>query len=386
MKNKTIIMSLLSIFVLLILLFPFKAVAKIYHAQSYSPMLEHVILYPGDIIDFSNVNEVGRNFYLFLNGEKLSNDCFSSSESCLKQYTVTNKMIYVSPIFYDEVYDYNTNRSPFKLEFFKLEEDDNKIYFFKSREDDYRPGDVVYYKSGDIILFTHSLGGNTNYYIYDENDNLIETKQFESSFSQIKRLPKINNKDVYWKCEYIIGGGYSLPEPHFTPFIYTEPKIELKCDKNEIKYGEKSSCEVYLECSHKISKLNFSINKQYLMISNIAFFDSVVNSGDDNKNIKLTINDDSFCNEKRVIMTFDVEGTKDSNYLDKVSLSNIEYTDEIVSANYNDLDSNLNIISTKNLISNPKTGTRMIFIIIPIIILLIVGILSVFKKKNKATN
>ena len=89
---------------------------------------------------------------------------------------------------------------------------------------------------------------------------MIETKQFESSFSQIKRLPKINNKDVYWKCEYIIGGGYSLPEPHFTPFEYTEPKIELKCDKDRINYGEKTKCEVYLESFYKMSNLNISIN------------------------------------------------------------------------------------------------------------------------------
>ena len=380
MKNKRIVISSLSLFALLIILCPLMVEAKTYYAQSYSPMLEHVILYPGDIIDFSNVNEVGRNFYLFLNGEKLSNDCFSSSESCLKQYTVTNKMIYINVMNYSDI-----SHSSFKLQFYKLEDDDNQIYYYKSGEENYNPGDVVYYKSGDLILFTHIAGGYTRYFIFDENDNLIETMNFSSGLPLIKRLPKINNKDVYWKCEYIQGGSYSLPEPYFTPIDYTEPKIELKCDKDKINYGEKTKCEVSIECTHVLNKLEFSMNQKNLKFTNYSFLNGITNTGNNNS-IKLNITDNNICNEKKTIMTFDVEGTKNSTYLDKLSLNDIEYTDELLTAKYNDLDSNLNIISTNNIISNPKTGTRIMFIIIPIIILLIVGILSVFKKKNKATN
>ena len=85
-------------------------------------------------------------------------------------------------------------------------------------------------------------------------------------------------------------------------------------------------------------------------------------------------------------MTFDVEGTKDNTYLDKITLRNVEFTDEILSGNYKDLDSNLNVISTKETISNPKTGIKLLFIIIPILLLIIVGTISLFIKKKKATN
>ena len=375
MKNKRIVISSLSLFALLIILCPLMVEAKTYYAQSYSPMLEHVILYPGDIIDFSNVNEDGRNFYLFLNGEKLSNDCFSSSESCLKQYTVTDKMIYINLMNYSDI-----SHSSFKLQFYKLEDDDNQIYYYKSREENYNPGDVVYYKSGDLILFTHYAGGYTSYYIFDENDNLIETMNFSSGLPLIKRLPKINNKDVYWKCEYIQGGSYSLPEPYFTPIDYTEPKIELKCDKDKINYGEKTNCEVCIECTHVLNKLEFSMNQKDLKFTNYSFSNGITNTGNNNS-IKLNITDNNICNEKKTIMTFEVEGTKDSTYLDNISLNNIEYTDEVLTAKYDDLDSDLNIVSTKPL-KNPETGIRTLFIIMPILILLVVSGLNILRRKK----
>ena len=84
-------------------------------------------------------------------------------------------------------------------------------------------------------------------------------------------------------------------------------------------------------------------------------------------------------------MTFDVEGTKDSTYLDNISLGNIEYTDEVVTAKYNNLNSDLNIISTKPL-TNPETGVKALFIIMPILLLIFIGLVNIFMNKKKTTN
>ena len=284
-------------------------------------------------------------------------------------------MIYINLMNYSDI-----SHSSFKLQFYKLEDDDNQIYYYKSREENYNPGDVVYYKSGDLILFTHYAGGYTSYYIFDENDNLIETMNFSSGLPLIKRLPKINNKDVYWKCEYIQGGSYSLPEPYFTPIDYTEPKIELKCDKDKINYGEKTNCEVCIECTHVLNKLEFSMNQKDLKFTNYSFSNGITNTGNNNS-IKLNITDNNICNEKKTIMTFEVEGTKDSTYLDNISLNNIEYIDEVLTAKYDDLDSDLNIVSTKPL-KNPETGIRTLFIIMPILILLVVSGLNILRRKK----
>ena len=174
---------------------------------------------------------------------------------------------------------------------------------------------------------------------------------------------------------------YNFPTSTFTPIEYTEPKIELKCDKDKINYGEKTKCEVYLESPYKMSNLNFSINQKNLKLSNISYLDGVTNSSNDNQNMKLSFGDDNSFIEKKVIMTFDVEGTKNSTYLDNISLGNIEYTDEVVTAKYENLNSDLNIISTKPL-TNPETGIRTLFIIMPILVLLVVGGLSVIRRKE----
>ena len=97
--------------------------------------------------------------------------------------------------------------------------------------------------------------------------------------------------------------------------------------------------------------------------------------------MKLTFSDDSIFNEKRVIMTFEVEGTKDATYLENIALNNIEYTDEIVTAKYDNLDSNLNIVSTKP-VTNPKTGIKPLFVIMPILLLVVIGGLSVIRRKE----
>lgn len=326
-----------------------------------------VVLNPGDILDFNyTTNE--SIYYLYLENDLISPNCFGIDNQCSKQIEVKEKMLYYRYDFHG--YDCN-------YYFYKIGENEQLINI-----NDYT--NEEYYQSGDILFFT-SNNSQKLAFVYNENSTLIESLFFGNRFPRVYRLPKINGKNVYWKNSIYDDGLYANHSSHFIPIDYTEPKIELKCDKDKINYGEKTKCEVCIECTHAINKLEFSMNQKDLKFSNYSFSNGVTNSGNNNS-IKLNITDNNICNEKKTIMTFDVESTKDTNYLDKITLKNLAYTDEILTGNYNDLDSNLNIISVKDNISNPKTGTRMIFIIIPIIILLIVGILSVFKKKNKATN
>lgn len=360
--------SFLLILMLSIVIIPLNINAKTHHMSDniYSPWIYPLeIIEPGDILDFSDC--YSRN--IFIDGEKI-NGCFGRLNECSLQYTANNRMIY-SLVFArpeaTEVY-FNT-----------LSENQEILIYNDSTEDGY-------YKTGDVIAFYTELGPNDMaFYVYDENDDLIIEYNYTSSRPLTYKLPKINGKDVYWKLESFKtpGNYFSGKCPHFTPFEYTEPKLELKCNKDSIKYGEKANCELCLECVHNISNLNFSLNQKDLKFSNLKYSSNINNIGDNNR-IQLSINDENICNEKKTIMTFDVEATKDDTYLDKIALNDIEYVDEIVQAKYEDLDSDLNIISNKPS-TNPKTGTELLFIILPFIVLIIIGTIYTLKTKKKTT-
>ena len=63
--------------------------------------------------------------------------------------------------------------------------------------------------------------------------------------------------------------------------------------------------------------------------------------------------------------------------------------DEIIfntsNSKYDNLDSDLIITATKPLI-NPETGIKTIFVIIPILLLVIIGLTSIFMNKNRTTD
>ena len=339
----------------------------------YGPDNQNVVEFlPGDEIVF-NIDEGN----VYIDGVKASDECYGLS--CSRNiYTVTKKMYFSYEKAWSKKIDFVTN------------EDGNSTYLYSNAMNG------KYYKSGDLIVFKgldyYSSGINPR--IYDKEDNLLYYYNtfafaFDNFYSYdgqeqgyfLMKLPKVEEKDTYWKVSILNDGSYGYPSPHFTPFDYSEPIVELKCDKDEINYGEKTRCEVCLECSSKMRKLNFLINHNNLKLSNISYLEGVTNSSDDNQTINLSFGANSNFLEKRVIMTFDVEGTKNSTYLDNISLGNIEYTDEVVTAKYNNLNSDLNIISTKPL-TNPETGIKALFVVIPILILLIVSGMSTIRKKK----
>ena len=389
MKNRNLYFITAILMLTIMFIFPIKIEAKTYvTTQKPNMIMEKEILEPGYVIDFSNSSyshSKYSRYYIYLENELITDNCFGVEDTCLQQFVVEERMIFQRKISSEE----NANTTSYGINFYKLKPDEKLLTLDISSEkywQDYV--DEHYYKSGDIIKMeiNHGLNTSIGYYVLDNQEHIIESGGFIWEIPGLIRLPQIDGKDVYWINHIIMSGGiYNYPTLNFIPFEYTEPKIELKCDKDKINYGEKTKCEVCIECTHVLNKLEFSMNQKDLKFSNFIFSNGITNTGNNNS-IKLNITDNNICSEKKTIMTFDVESTKDTNYLDKIALKNLTYTDEILTGNYNDLDSNLNIISTNNIISNPKTGTRMIFIIIPIIILLIVGILSVFKKKNKATN
>ncbi len=364
MKSK----KLLNLIILIVgaYILPISVFAKTY---SFHDATDNIIFEAGDIIDFSDAYDYysDKMLYLYLDGELISQDCYGRIPNCNLQFSVQQRMALYN-------YDYETEEE--KLFFYKMEPSQEVIVF----DDSIMSG---YYKTGDIIFFKTESFGKTAYF-YDNNDNLLNELVFGTGHRNlIYRLPKVNDKNMYWRLSVFDDGTYHNPCPHLTSFEYTEPKIELKCDKDKINYGEKTRCEVYLESPYKMSNLNFLINHNHLKLSNISYLDGVTNSGNDNQIMKLSFDDNNSFTEKKVIMTFDVEGTKDSSYLDNISLENIEYTDEVVTAKYENLNSDLNILSTKPL-TNPETGMKALFVVIPIFILLIVsGMSTIGRKKHE---
>ena len=348
--------------------------------------------YPGDIknalygqsnqsvVRFQTGDEIVFNYNvadIYVDDVKVSNECYGSS--CpTNTYRVTDDVCFSYAKGFTNIYVY----------FISCSKDINVNDYSESME-------KKYFKSGDYLAFKgiDSNRRGINPRLYDFNDNLLSFYDVDNYafgvFSNggdynksyfLLKFPQIDDNDIYWEKTIFNDGAYSYPSPHFTPFDYKEPKIELKCDKDKINYGEKTKCEVCIECIHAINKLEFSMNQKDLKFSNYSFSNGVTNTGNNNS-IKLNITDNNICNEKKTIMTFDVEGTKDSSYLDKLSLNNIEYTDELLTAKYNDLDSDLNIISTKPL-TNPETGIKGLFVVIPILLLLIVSEMSTIRRKK----
>ena len=373
MKNNKLNFIIFIIIFTIMLICPMKADAKTYYiSETYWPWKYPLdILGSGDVLDFSNCYD-SYKYTLFLDGEAV-NDCYGKTSECNLQYTIKEKIVYSN-------FNYHGNGNE-SLYFNKMADNQELLIYDDSTVDGY-------YKSGDVIAFYTEKPANVMaFYVYDENDNIIISEPYYSFNPPTYKLPQINGKDVYWKLESFVtpGNYYSGKCPHFTPIEYEEPKIELKCDKDKINYEEKTKCEVYLESLYKMSNLNFSINHKNLKLSNISYLDGVTNSNDNSQTMKLSFSEDTSFNEKRVIMTFDVEGTKDSTYLDKITLNNIEYTDEVVTGKYKDLDSNLNIVSTTPT-TNPETGIRTLFIIMPILLLIIIASTSLFRNKKKVTN
>ena len=377
MRNRNLYFITAILMFTITFIFPIKTNAKTYYAnRSISSIIATEILEPGDIIDFSDSSSLSSpdRFYIYLEGQPVEDNCFGVENMCQTQFVVENRMIFHNTIRKSGV-EYNVN-------FFKLKNDEEiKATINLYQQETPQEHIDKYFKSGDLIKLIFEFHGVATFYeIYDVNGNLLE-KDGLGGTPIVIRLPKINDNDVYWVNTIVRGGVYNFPTSTFTPIEYTEPKIELKCDKDKINYGEKTKCEVYLESPYKMSNLNFSINHKNLKLSNISYLDGVTNSGNDNQIMKLSFDDNNSFIEKKVIMIFDVEGTKDSSYLDNISLENIEYTDEVLTAKYENLNSDLNIISTKPL-TNPETGIRTLFIIMPILVLLVVGGLSVIRRKE----
>ena len=377
MRNRNLYFITAILMFTITFIFPIKTNAKTYYAnRSISSIIATEILEPGDIIDFSDSSSLSSpdQFYIYLEGQPVEDNCFGVENMCQTQFVVENRMIFHNTIRKSGV-EYNVN-------FFKLKNDEEiKATINLYQQETPQEHIDKYFKSGDLIKLIFEFHGVATFYeIYDVNGNLLE-KDGLGGTPIVIRLPKINDNDVYWVNTIVRGGVYNFPTSTFTPIEYTEPKIELKCDKDKINYGEKTKCEVYLESPYKMSNLNFSINHKNLKLSNISYLDGVTNSGNDNQIMKLSFDDNNSFIEKKAIMIFDVEGTKDSSYLDNISLENIEYTDEVLTAKYENLNSDLNIISTKPL-TNPETGIRTLFIIMPILVLLVVGGLSVIRRKE----
>ena len=234
---------------------------------------------------------------------------------------------------------------------------------------------------GDLISFKEM--GTNMAFIYDAGGSIIReiNKIWYDYPYLLYRLPQIDGKDYYYEVEFYNDTVYNYYAPHFMAFEYIEPEFDLTCDKDIIVYGEKTDCQLKVTSVYPITQLNFSLSNPNLKVSDVEFIDGVTNKGN-NEKFELTIdNDDIEGSKGLVLMAFEVTGIKDETYLDAVTLSEILYTDTIVSAEYNNLQSDLNILSSKK-VDNPNTGTKVLFIVCPLGLLLVALVVNIVMKKR----
>ena len=162
--------------------------------------------------------------------------------------------------------------------------------------------------------------------------------------------------------------------PHFYEIDYVEPSFSLICDDKVIKYGQKTTCHLYVTSMYNMKNVAFDMDLPSFKLSNVNVPNKVeMVNGSKNYNLKL---DNKYAdNGKEVLlMSFSLEGTKNENYTDGVNVIDIQYKDSIIEGTSNSVDSNLQILP--NILTNPKTLTNLMYILLPIIVLIILLVLN----------
>ena len=81
-------------------------------------------------------------------------------------------------------------------------------------------------------------------------------------------------------------------------------------------------------------------------------------------------------------MTFELEGTKNEDYVDNISVSNINYRDTLYGNSVDDVQSSYEVIPSTFV--NPNTIRSLLIIITPLLAFLIA--LLIYKKRSKKIN
>lgn len=327
----------------------------IYANQSDTDEAYINIFEPGDEITFSS----NYKYFLFLDDKEMT-DCYGNTDGCKTTFEVDNKLLYLGFTGYNKNYIY-----------FNTIDDNTKIHPLEKIEE----GRL--YKSGDYIAFP-----GPKYGIYYYNSNTSSNYWKLTTGPYVVKLLQYNDEDVLWKLSIVDGGAYSPVNLAMTLTEYVKPSFRLACNKNSINYGEKASCSLYVTSTQQLEELSFSLATPDLKVSNVKNANNV-NSFDGAGEYNLRIsNGYATAGVESLLMTFDLEGTKDENYVDDISITNINYRDNLYEGGYEDLKSDLNIHSSSS-IKNPNTYGNLLFILLP---LLIIGIALIINKKTKQYN
>lgn len=357
---------LLFILVIGLFLIPNMVSAKTYNAEDFNMPDEDKgeviiqIVEPGDTIKFDNVSSV--NIYI---DEKMLDNCYGTQSGCTTTYEVTKRMVYS--------YFYRHGGTLVGLEFKTIEDNANIISL-----NDLVDGHI--YKSGDYIAFPFY---NYEIYYYDANGNNLFTPS-STLVHKIDQMLDENDEfyDATYKLSIIEGTHYSPIDLAFQVYDYVKPSFRLECDKDTINYGEKTTCSFLATSMQQLKEVSFSLDFPNFKVSNVKAANHVTKLDGQSQYRFRIENGYGLNNTEFRIMTFNLEGTKNENYVDDINITNINYKDNLYEGNYDTLQSNLRIHTSG--LKNPDTYRNLALILLPIIILAIsLGIVKVQRDRKK---
>ena len=223
----------------------------------------------------------------------------------------------------------------------------------------------------DLIMFV--VDGKND---LDPNDYLIRDMLIKSHKDVVVVVNKIDNdkreNNIYafyeLGFEHVFGvsAEHNIGFKELMDFITSSMSESEEVEDSTLKFAIIGRPNV-----GKSSLINALLNEERVIVSNQA------GTTRDAVDTVLKYNGEEF-----VLMTFEIEGTKNEDYVDNISLSNINYRDSIYEDNPSNVQTNIEI--TPSTFVNPSTYKNLIFIILPIIMMLIS--LVIFKYKTKGIN
>ncbi len=353
------------LFAFMIFLFPIMVLGKEYNFDSevkieyYAADAEMKEVHSGDVMNFSGNYET--RTFLFVDGEQIGEICSTiTTQNCINSYTADSDMLYRneaggwSNYFYQNYY---LIRVPEGATIHNLSKMKQKHL----------------YKSGDVIFIPTFVQDS---YYYGLDNNLID--RFWGRHVEI--IPQYEGKDVMWQVDFFDDGGYGLVCPHFKPYNYVSPEFKLTCKDKSIDYGKKTRCFVTVTAVEELEEVSFNLNIPNFKVSDIEYPSNIKSTNGSNE-YNLKINENINLDTGMELMSFYLEGTKNENYTDDIKITNINYKDTVYEGDYEELESDLNIIPN---VTNPKTLSSLLYILFPIIILSInLIVIKIFERKKK---
>ncbi len=308
---------------------------------------------PGDIIEFK---EIAENL---INIDDVDEEgCFGTNSGCSRTYKFTKSVIYEG------------SRGRGILKFMSIDKNTKIISV-----DDLVDGHI--YTSGDIIAFPH-INYEMNY--YDSTGELITNR----TAALVGKIEQYNDKDITWKLSILGSTNYAPISLGFQVFNYIKPTFKLACDKTTLSYGEKTGCAVSAISQYQLKEVAFSLDLPNFKISNPKASNHITMSSNNNKYKFQVENGYGNNNIEFRIMTFDVESTKNGNYIDDIKISDLSYSDDLYEGDYDTIQNNIKVTPSSSL-KNPNTYRNAILILLPFLILgislIIIKVENNMKKK-----